>query len=70
MQNLDYSILQPLSANSNENKTNKAKDNEDCKKELEKYLKNFREFMLNQSVYDMTSLLIAEQDWIKRHSKQ
>lgn len=70
MQNLDYSILQPLSANSNENKTNKANDNEDCKKELEKYLNNFREFMLNQSVYDMTSLLIAEQDWIKRHSKQ
>lgn len=26
--------------------------------------------MLNQNVYDMTSLLIAEQDWIKRHTKQ
>lgn len=70
MQNLDYSILQPLSANNHANKTNKAEDNENCKKELEKYLNNFREFMLNQSVYDMTSLLIAEQDWIKRHSKQ
>ena len=70
MQNLDYSILQPLSANNNENKTNKVNDNENCKKELEKYLNNFREFMLNQSVYDMTSLLIAEQDWLKRHSKQ
>lgn len=70
MQNLDYSILQPLSANNNANKTSKASDNEDCKRELEKYLNNFREFMLNQSVYDMTSLLIAEQDWIKRHSRQ
>lgn len=37
MVNLDYSILQPLSANNKDNKTMKACDNDDCKRELEKY---------------------------------
>lgn len=68
MVNLDYSKLQPLSANNVENKQNKSKDNDDCKAELEKYLSNFREYMLSQSVYDMSSLLIAEQDWLRRYS--
>lgn len=69
MENLDYSILQPLSANNEANKRNKANDNEICKNELEKYLRNFKEHMLTLSVYDMSSLLIAEQDWIKRYNK-
>lgn len=68
MINLDYSKLQPLSANNTQNKQNKAIDNEDCKAELEKYLENFKTYMLSQNVYDMSSLLIAEQDWLRRHS--
>lgn len=69
MNDLNYGYLQPLSANGYENKTNKACDSEICKNELEKYLKNFQEYMLTLSVYDMASLLIAEQDWLKRYNK-
>lgn len=67
MIDLDYSSLQPLSANRVDyNKNTFAKDDEVCKTEIEKYLSNFREYLLSLKVYDTASLLIAEQDWLKR----
>ena len=66
MKDLDYSKLQPLSANNSLNKSYNAKDNDICKQEIENYLNNFREYLLSQNVYDTASLLIAEQDWLKR----
>lgn len=69
MNKLDYKQLQPLSKNISGNKKNRACDNKVCIDELEKYINNFRGHMLNLSVYDMTSLLIAEQDWLLRHTK-
>lgn len=67
MKNLDYAKLQPLSSNKPENKNSRALDSQICKEELDKYLENFKEHMLSKSVYDMTSLLIAEQDWMRRY---
>lgn len=70
MKNLDYSKLQPLSSNHTpSNKQSLAKNNDTCKNEIEKYLDNFKEYLLSLNVYDCASLLIAEQDWIKRHDK-
>lgn len=66
IQNLNYGILQPLSANNSKNKTERASDSDDCKGELTKYLQNFQEYAMRLSVYEAASLLIAEQDWIKR----
>lgn len=68
MDNLDYKALMPLSANNCDNKNNKAIESPICTKELEKYLSNFKEYMMTLSVYDMSSLLIAEQDWLKRYN--
>jgi hypothetical protein len=66
---LDYGQLQPLSKNIAVNKQNLASENELCMNELEKYINNFRTYMSNLCVYDMTSLLIAEQDWLLRNAK-
>ena len=69
MKNLDYQKLQPLSANNENNKKALAKDNQYCTEQLNIYLDNFKEFLLSLSVYDMASLLIAEQDWLKRYNQ-
>lgn len=67
MKNLNYSKLQPLSKNTDQNKKNKAEKSTDCLLALLDYQSNFEEAIRNMSIYDATSLIIAEQDWLKRN---
>ena len=70
VKDLDYAKLQPLSSNEDVNKKTNAIDSDVCKTEIEKYITNLREFLLAQKVYEAASILIAEQDWIKRKNSQ
>lgn len=68
MKNLDYNAIQPLSKNTQYNKRTKAEQSLPCMLALLDYQNNFEEFIRKMSIYDATSLLIAEQDWINRHN--
>ena len=67
MRNLNYPALQPLSKNTQNNKGTKAEQSVECMLALLDYQNNFEELIRQMSIYDATSLIIAEQDWIKRH---
>lgn len=68
MKDLNYGALQPLSKNTPFNKRNKAETSVECMLALLDYQQNFEEIIRQMNIYDATSLLIAEQDWIKRHN--
>jgi len=68
MKNLDYSNLQPLSKNTDENKLVDANKSVDIILGILDYESNFEESMRNFNCYDASSILIADNDWLKRRN--
>lgn len=66
MEKLDYKKLQPLSANRPENQNAKAKNNTDCTKGIDTFINNYKEYLLDASVFECSSLLISENNWFNR----
>ena len=66
MKKLNYYKLQPLSKNIPTNKSTNSEDSVDIMLGLMDYQSNFEEFIRNENYYDSTSILIADNDWLKR----
>lgn len=64
---LDYTKLQPLSKNSDENNhLTFANDSDICKLNVDIFLDNYKQFLLGTSLFECSSLLISENNWFNR----
>ena len=69
MKLLDYASLQPISKNTADNKATNSQQSIAIMLGLLDYQNNFEEYIRNSSCYDSASTLIAENDWLKRRTK-
>lgn len=67
MKRMDYSSLQVLSENRNpSNHSMLANSNKICMESIDILNENFKEFLKDRSLYECSSLLISENNWMRR----
>lgn len=66
IQKLNFPILQQLSSNTTANHGTIASSNNECVNAINVYLDNYKEYLLNTSVFECSSLLISENNWFAR----